>query len=59
MVIQSGNDASCAIAEHVAASEEGFVELMQMYAKDLGLVNTQFRNVSGWPFRGRCHYRRS
>ena len=49
MVIQSGNDASCAIAEHVAASEEGFVELMQMYAKDLGLVNTQFRNVSGWP----------
>ena len=30
MVIQSGNDASCAIAEHVAASEEGFVELMQM-----------------------------
>lgn len=49
MVIQSGNDASCAIAEHVAASEEGFVELMQMYAQDLGLVNTQFRNVSGWP----------
>ena len=49
MVIQSGNDASCAIAEHVAASEEGFVELMQMYAQDLGLINTQFRNVSGWP----------
>ncbi len=49
MVIQSGNDASCAIAEHVAASEEGFVELMQMYAQDLGLDNTQFKNVSGWP----------
>ena len=31
MVIQSGNDASCAIAEHVAISEEGFVELMQLY----------------------------
>ena len=49
MVIQSGNDASCAIAEHVAASEEGFVELMQMYAQELGLDNTQFKNVSGWP----------
>ena len=49
MVIQSGNDASCAIAEHVAASEEGFVELMQMYAQQLGLDNTQFKNVSGWP----------
>ena len=49
MVIQSGNDASCAIAEHVAASEEGFVELMQLYAQELGLNNTQFKNVSGWP----------
>ena len=49
MVIQSGNDASCAIAEHVAISEEGFVELMQLYVKELGMVNTQFKNVSGWP----------
>ena len=49
MVIQSGNDASCAIAEHVAISEEGFIELMQLYVNELGLNNTQFRNVSGWP----------
>ena len=49
MVIQSGNDASCAIAEHVAVSEEGFVELMQLYVEKLGMNNTQFKNVSGWP----------
>jgi len=49
MVIQSGNDASCAIAEHVAISEEGFVELMQLYVEELGMENTQFKNVSGWP----------
>ncbi|HJM14987.1 MAG TPA: D-alanyl-D-alanine carboxypeptidase family protein, partial [SAR86 cluster bacterium] len=49
MVIQSGNDASCAIAEHVAASEEGFVQLMNLYAREMGLKNTQFRNESGWP----------
>ena len=49
MVIQSGNDASCAIAEHVAASEEGFVQLMNLYAHEMGLKNTQFRNESGWP----------
>ena len=49
MVIQSGNDASCAIAEHVAASEEGFVQLMNLYALEMGLKNTQFRNESGWP----------
>ena len=49
MAIQSGNDASCAIAEHVAASEEGFVQLMNLYAREMGLKNTQFRNESGWP----------
>ena len=49
MAIQSGNDASCAIAEHVAASEEGFVQLMNLYAREMGLENTQFRNESGWP----------
>ena len=49
MVIQSGNDASCAIAEHVAISEEGFIDLMQLYVDELGLNNTQFKNVTGWP----------
>tara|TARA_Y100001970_G_scaffold102940_1_gene129210 strand:+ start:16862 stop:18022 length:1161 start_codon:yes stop_codon:yes gene_type:complete len=54
MIIQSGNDASCSIAEHVAASEQGFVQLMQRYAQQLGLENTNFRNVTGWPEEG--HY---
>ena len=49
MVIQSGNDASCAIAEHVAASEEGFVQLMNLYAREMDLKNTKFTNESGWP----------
>ena len=49
MVIQSGNDASCALAEHVASSEEGFVQLMKVYIKDMGLLNTNFVNVTGWP----------
>tara|TARA_B110000014_G_scaffold164011_1_gene115810 strand:- start:1048 stop:2208 length:1161 start_codon:yes stop_codon:yes gene_type:complete len=49
MVIQSGNDASCAIAEHVAASEEGFIQLMNLYAREMDLKNTQFMNESGWP----------
>ena len=49
MVIQSGNDASCAIAEHVAASEEGFVDLMEQYVREMGMKNTQFKNVTGWP----------
>ena len=47
MVIQSGNDASCALAEHTAGSEEGFVDLMMVYVRDLGLQNTNFVNVWG------------
>ena len=54
MVIQSGNDASCALAEHTAGSEEGFVDLMMVYARDLGLQNTNFTNVWGGPDEG--HY---
>ena len=54
MVIQSGNDASCALAEHTAGSEEGFVDLMMVYARDLGLQNTSFINVWGGPDEG--HY---
>tara|TARA_B100000029_G_scaffold483215_1_gene534182 strand:- start:717 stop:1880 length:1164 start_codon:yes stop_codon:yes gene_type:complete len=49
MVIQSGNDASCAIAEHVAGSENNFVDLMMRYADKLGLRNTNFINATGWP----------
>ncbi|MGB0866014.1 MAG: D-alanyl-D-alanine carboxypeptidase family protein [Granulosicoccaceae bacterium] len=49
MVIQSGNDASVQLAETVAGSEETFVELMNQYAKHLGMRNTQFKNATGMP----------
>jgi D-alanyl-D-alanine carboxypeptidase (penicillin-binding protein 5/6) len=47
MIIQSGNDASIAIAEHLAGSEEGFANLMNQYAKELGLADTHFVNSTG------------
>jgi len=49
MVIQSGNDASVALAEHVAGSEEAFADLMNHYAKLLGLTGTSFMNSTGLP----------
>lgn len=47
IVIQSGNDACVAIALALAGSEEGFVSVMNTYAKQLGLNNTHFSNVHG------------
>jgi serine-type D-Ala-D-Ala carboxypeptidase (penicillin-binding protein 5/6) len=47
MIVQSGNDASVALAEGVAGSVEAFVELMNRQAAALGLRNTAFRNVTG------------
>ncbi len=49
MVIQSGNDASVALAEHVAGSEEAFATLMNHYAELLGLSATNFTNATGLP----------
>jgi len=49
MIIQSGNDAAIALAEHAAGSEEAFAGLMNAYAKQLGMVNSNFRNASGYP----------
>jgi len=49
MVIQSGNDASCAIAEHIAGSEDGFVQLMMKYVSEMELKDTNFTNPHGWP----------
>ena len=49
MVIQSGNDASVALAEHVAGSEEAFANLMNEHARRLGMVNTHFVNATGLP----------
>ena len=49
IIIQSGNDASIAIAECLAGTEENFAILMNAYAKKLGMQNTNFLNASGWP----------
>ncbi len=49
MIIQSGNDATVALAEHVAGSEDAFVGYMNHQAKLLGMNATQFRNSTGWP----------
>lgn len=49
MVIQSGNDASVALAEHLAGSEEAFAALMNHYAELLGMQGTHFMNATGLP----------
>jgi D-alanyl-D-alanine carboxypeptidase (penicillin-binding protein 5/6) len=49
MVIQSGNDASVALAEHIAGSEEVFAELMNKYAESLGMAHTHYMNATGLP----------
>ncbi|MCB1567236.1 MAG: D-alanyl-D-alanine carboxypeptidase [Xanthomonadales bacterium] len=47
MIIQSGNDASIALAEHVAGSEAAFADLMNAYAKQLGMNDTHYVNAHG------------
>jgi D-alanyl-D-alanine carboxypeptidase (penicillin-binding protein 5/6) len=49
IIIQSGNDASIALAEHLAGTEATFAGLMNRYAKDLGLTHTHFTNATGMP----------
>lgn len=49
VVIQSGNDASVAIAEYLGGTEEGFVDIMNAYAQSMGLQNTLFENSTGLP----------
>lgn len=49
IIIQSGNDASKAIAEHMAGSEEGFAKLMNTEAQRLGMKHTHFVNPTGLP----------
>lgn len=49
IAIGSGNDASVAMAEKIAGSEEAFVEMMNQKVKDLGLKNTLFQNPTGLP----------
>lgn len=54
LIVQSGNDAAIALAEHVASSEAKFVGMMNRYARELGMRNTQFKNPHGLPKKG--HY---
>ena len=49
VIIQSGNDASVALAEHIAGSEDAFAELMNHAGDRLGLSNSHFRNATGLP----------
>lgn len=54
IIVQSGNDASIAMAEHISGSEGTFVHLMNQEAQRLGMKNTQFQNATGMPAQG--HY---
>jgi D-alanyl-D-alanine carboxypeptidase (penicillin-binding protein 5/6) len=49
VIVQSGNDASVALAEGVAGTEEAFVTAMNARAKELGMTSSQFANATGWP----------
>lgn len=49
MIIQSGNDAAVALAEHIAGSEDTFAQMMNQYAQKLGMLNTHYRNATGLP----------
>lgn len=49
MIIQSGNDASVALAEHVAGTEASFAEVMNQLAAELGMTNTRYQNSTGLP----------
>lgn len=49
LIIQSGNDASVALAEHLAGSESAFAGYMNHQAKLLGMDNTNYVNATGWP----------
>ncbi|MCK4866062.1 MAG: D-alanyl-D-alanine carboxypeptidase [Gammaproteobacteria bacterium] len=49
LIIQSGNDATVALAEHIASNEASFVELMNQHAERLNMNSTHFNNSTGWP----------
>jgi D-alanyl-D-alanine carboxypeptidase (penicillin-binding protein 5/6) len=54
MIVQSGNDATIALAEKLGGTEDGFVQMMNAYARELGLKNSHFDNSWGGP--GPTHY---
>jgi len=49
IIIQSGNDASVAMAEFIAGSEDAFADLMNQHARRLGMNDSHFVNSTGWP----------
>ncbi len=49
IIVQSGNDAAIALAEHLAGTEEAFAAEMTRTARELGMENSTFRNATGWP----------
>ncbi|MDJ0910356.1 MAG: D-alanyl-D-alanine carboxypeptidase family protein [Woeseiaceae bacterium] len=49
MIVQSGNDASVALAEHIAGDESVFAQLMNQYARQLGMSSSNFMNATGLP----------
>jgi D-alanyl-D-alanine carboxypeptidase (penicillin-binding protein 5/6) len=49
MIVQSGNDATVALAERVAGTEDAFVQVMNEYARRLGMAHTHFANADGLP----------
>lgn len=49
IIVQSGNDASVAVAEYFAGSEDAYAEWMNQYAERFGMTNTHFVNATGWP----------
>ena len=49
MIIQSGNDATMALAEFLGGTEDGFAQMMNHYAQTLGMKNTHYADASGMP----------
>src|SRR5690554_3434110 len=52
VIVQSGNDASVALAEHISGSEDAFVDVMNQKAALMGMNSTHFKNSTGWPAEG-------
>ncbi|MGD9982798.1 MAG: D-alanyl-D-alanine carboxypeptidase family protein [Porticoccaceae bacterium] len=52
IIVQSGNDATVAMAEYIAGTEDAFAQLMNQRAQQLGMTNSHFVNATGWPAEG-------
>lgn len=52
VIIQSGNDASIALAQHIAGDESAFADVMNQQAQLLGMTSSNFENATGWPAEG-------